>query len=188
MKILNIAAAAFATLLATQADAATYTFSYGFNGTQIASGTIVTDGAGPAFAPGSMNVTSVTGFRNGQAITGFQNAFDVDQGDQLLYPNRPAGYVDDQGLTYQIGAFSYNITSPTANSGGGPNGLYTEYRYLTSDPFGPQQSQFVSSFTLSPAATTVPEPATWGLMILGFGAAGIAMRRRTAASTRIRLA
>jgi hypothetical protein len=35
----------------------------------------------------------------------------------------------------------------------------------------------VTTFSAT-AATTVPEPATWGLMILGFGAIGFTMRRR----------
>ncbi len=34
----------------------------------------------------------------------------------------------------------------------------------------------------------VPEPATWGLMILGFGAVGGAMRRRQSVSTKVRFA
>lgn len=34
----------------------------------------------------------------------------------------------------------------------------------------------------------VPEPATWGLMILGFGAAGFAMRRRNAVRASVRFA
>jgi hypothetical protein len=38
-------------------------------------------------------------------------------------------------------------------------------------------------------ATAVPEPATWGMMLLGFGAIGFAMRRRKQAggTKRIRL-
>ena len=40
--------------------------------------------------------------------------------------------------------------------------------------------------TLAPAAA-VPEPATWGMMILGVGAAGGALRRRSAA-TKLRMA
>lgn len=34
------------------------------------------------------------------------------------------------------------------------------------------------SFTYAPFAAGVPEPATWGMMILGFGAVGAAMRMR----------
>jgi len=35
-----------------------------------------------------------------------------------------------------------------------------------------------AGFVGVPRLTVVPEPATWGLMILGFGAAGAALRRR----------
>lgn len=35
------------------------------------------------------------------------------------------------------------------------------------------------SGTLTATVTAVPEPATWALMLIGFGAAGYAMRRRT---------
>ena len=38
------------------------------------------------------------------------------------------------------------------------------------------------------AAPAVPEPATWAMMLLGFGAVGFVMRRRKIGSTRISLA
>ncbi|WP_425228622.1 PEPxxWA-CTERM sorting domain-containing protein [Sphingomonas sp.] len=175
---------AAAALAAAPAAAQNYAFSYSFNGTQIANGTIFTNG--PGFAAGSLNVVNVTGFRNGMAITGFQDFFDVDEGDQLLFPNRSAAYVSSAGLTYQIGAFSYNITSPTAESGGGPSGLYTEYRYLTSDPFGLQSSQTVSRFTLTPLTVgAVPEPGAWAMMIVGFGVIGAGLRRRAKVRTAV---
>jgi hypothetical protein len=47
-----------------------------------------------------------------------------------------------------------------------------------------QTTQATSSITLTyiytaaPAPSAVPEPATWGMMVLGFGAMGLAMRRR----------
>ncbi|MDE2303827.1 MAG: PEPxxWA-CTERM sorting domain-containing protein [Sphingomonadales bacterium] len=34
------------------------------------------------------------------------------------------------------------------------------------------------SFVFASALSSVPEPATWGMMLLGFGFAGVAMRRR----------
>ena len=176
---LVIGAALAAAVVACPASAAQYAFSYGLNGTTIASGTITTDDTVGAF-PGSMNVSNVTGSRNNMAITGFQGFFDVDNGDQSLYPTRPSAYVDSLGLTYQVGQYSYNITSPSSASPGGGNGLYTEYRYLTSDPFGPQQSQTVSAFTL----TAVPEAATWAMMVGGFGAVGAALRRNSRTSVR----
>jgi hypothetical protein len=33
----------------------------------------------------------------------------------------------------------------------------------------------------------VPEPATWAMMILGFGAIGFQMRRKRVSNTRVRL-
>lgn len=42
--------------------------------------------------------------------------------------------------------------------------------------FGSQQN----SFELDNISAAVPEPATWGLMIFGFGAVGVSLRRRAA--------
>lgn len=39
--------------------------------------------------------------------------------------------------------------------------------------------------TISPVAAAVPEPATWGMMILGMGAVGYALRRRQKVTTRV---
>ena len=46
----------------------------------------------------------------------------------------------------------------------------------TNDSFGIDDLRFADS------GGGVPEPATWGLMILGFGAAGAALRRRRMAT------
>ncbi|MHA6723787.1 PEPxxWA-CTERM sorting domain-containing protein [Sphingomonas sp. RS2018] len=45
-----------------------------------------------------------------------------------------------------------------------------------------------SNFNGTANLTAVPEPATWGLMMLGFGAMGFALRRRRNVETRIRFA
>lgn len=48
---------------------------------------------------------------------------------------------------------------------------------------------FIDDFRLGTAATAgVPEPATWAMMMLGFGAVGFAMRRRSIAGARVRFA
>lgn len=39
---------------------------------------------------------------------------------------------------------------------------------------------FDGELSIAPVSTAVPEPGTWALMILGFGAAGLALRRRNA--------
>ena len=42
---------------------------------------------------------------------------------------------------------------------------------------------FADSIVLTPAVAAVPEPATWGMLILGFGLTGAAMRRRVRFAT-----
>lgn len=41
-----------------------------------------------------------------------------------------------------------------------------------------QPDQVATLTIAAPAVAAIPEPMTWGLMVLGFGAAGAAMRRR----------
>ena len=74
----------------------------------------------------------------------------------------------------------------------------TNVRYITLDvdgAYGSTSSQqaIVNNFrvnadVLNPASGAVPEPATWAMMMLGFGGMGYAMRRNAKVSTRIRLA
>lgn len=155
-----------ALLAASPASAATYMFSYTtFDGIS-ASGTFVTEDT-QSF--GGYLVTDVTGARQGDAITGYD--FFADS-DQLLFPSGPR-YVDGSGITYEIGDYSYNIY----DSGG----LYQEFVYLTADGGGgPGIGHTISSFTVTPAAPAVPEPATWAMMVAGFGFVGSVLRRRAA--------
>ena len=37
----------------------------------------------------------------------------------------------------------------------------------------------------NPAAAAVPEPATWAMMLAGFGMVGVGLRRRSAVKTRL---
>ena len=49
-------------------------------------------------------------------------------------------------------------------------------------PFAPGRSvnsQYFDNVSLDVAAAAVPEPATWAMMIIGFGGVGFAMRRRS---------
>jgi hypothetical protein len=88
----------------------------------------------------------------------------------------------------------------------GPNGFSADYDKISEGVFefrtyGPNIIQ-AGTYTLSVKGTStgtasytgdftlagVPEPATWGLMILGFGAVGGAMRRRQAVKARVAFA
>ena len=69
------------------------------------------------------------------------------------------------GLTYTLEEFSFRRTLGDAVS------------QTVATPGG-DGNDYSGNFRVS-ALTAVPEPATWALMILGFGAVGGAMRRRT---------
>lgn len=60
------------------------------------------------------------------------------------------------------------------------NGQSLAFRWLDADPSGADDGLAVDDFTLSAvtAVAAVPEPATWAMLIAGFGMIGFAMRRR----------
>ncbi len=75
------------------------------------------------------------------------------------------------------------------------NGVY-EFGFLSPILLGATNTLVVSGFTGGAGAFTgsltfaaaIPEPATWGLMILGFGAVGAAMRRKKTVSAKLNFA
>lgn len=158
-------------LAAVPANAVPYTFSYGFGGTTFASGIIDTDPTMPC-GPGCFVAGNVTGTNRGAAITGY-DPFDLNS-SQYVYPTTPGAYVDGSGLTYMVGSTSYTIYSVGS-------GNYNEFHFDTATGNQIGQSQFITSFTLAPAAVSgVPESSTWAMLILGMGLVGGALRRRTA--------
>jgi hypothetical protein len=89
-------------------------------------------------------------------------------------------WASDVDFSYYVGADNYEIRWPG-------NGSSFGTEFLT-DASGGVTSLLVTSFSLSPAATTaVPEPATWAMLMLGLGAIGIVMRRRHRVSAQIQL-
>ncbi|MHA6722018.1 FxDxF family PEP-CTERM protein [Sphingomonas sp. RS2018] len=67
-------------------------------------------------------------------------------------------------------------------------GLFNAGTSNTLRVIGTNGGNGVYSGTIAFAPGAVPEPATWGLMMLGFGGMGFAMRRRRKVETRIRFA
>jgi len=61
----------------------------------------------------------------------------------------------------------------------------TAYRVVFQGTPGTENGSFGASLSFTPAA--VPEPSTWAMMLLGFGAIGFAMRRKTGATGERRL-
>lgn len=103
---------------------------------------------------------------------------------EIVNENGTAGYSLDNGL-FQIGT-SYGTVIPVARGlaqsylgsmGGWSAQPGYSYRMMTAiDPIRNQRQVFL-------AAGAVPEPATWAMLILGFGLVGGAMRSRRKAST-----
>lgn len=102
------------------------------------------------------------------------SAFAVDDSfnfsDGYLYQDAMGSFVTDSVVFQDIGTF--NLIAFTARVGGLYNGFFSEVGVHD------------ATLTFSPISGAVPEPETWGMMVLGLGAIGAAMRsRRTAKVT-----
>ena len=180
--------------LCAPANAATFMFTYsGAPGSNTsASGTITTAGTNPSgsfFTPSTL-ITGLTGVFNGSAITALltpgtfyktTGIFGSPGNDNILYYpttqvfNGLPTYLDRYGLAFSTASQNVNIFF---GLGG--------YGTVTQTGTGPVTSAVGGNFSVTPLAA-VPEPATWAMMTLGFGAVGFAMRRKKV-STRIRFA
>lgn len=81
---------------------------------------------------------------------------------------------------YQSGADLGTSTSTYLNTTFADLGLTAGSSYTWTWGIGADRD----SFTINVLSGAVPEPATWALMILGFGLVGAAMRRRSAPAVR----
>ena len=152
-----------------------------------------------------VNDTSFTGVVEGA----FGGELPTDGEFQAFFgPVDPGGGGILQDIATTAGG-SYDLTFSLANLGNPPNafGLFWDGAFVSidfdQDPFA--YTTFTTTLTASSSTTslgfifyhepsyylldgislesTVPEPATWGLMIVGFGMVGVAARRRKAAVT-----
>jgi hypothetical protein len=167
-KLLSLAAAA--TLVAVSpASATTKVFNYSAGGTSVASGSFsYADGSAGILGYGDLTAFSVTAAGTSYSladVTGLTDyihfAYDTVANTFVVDPNS-CGF-DGCGFDSSLSAINSNGTAGfffTSVPGG-----FTEYSTGTSEGFD----------TLSIGAA-VPEPAVWGLMILGFSAVGAAMR------------
>lgn len=99
------------------------------------------------------------------------------------YSPRPNVGADSNGIALSIGATQ--LDSITVAGGGSTNfglrtvNFTTTGGNLTFSAFG--TSDGVGGYLDDITVSAIPEPATWGLMIAGFGLVGYAARRRRAA-------
>jgi hypothetical protein len=114
----------------------------------------------------------VTDFTTKFSLQAFTDAtFTTSLGSALTFTHAVPGSVAD---------FS------TVAALGGLTAQYLQYRVVERN--GPNFNTGLSDihFSGEAARAAVPEPATWALMILGFGSAGAMLRRRKLAPARIR--
>jgi hypothetical protein len=147
-----------ALIVAGSASAKVYDFSFTDAANDTASGQFTT-----ADANASTTVTGITGTFDTFAITGLSPYAGSDQ----VLTTGAAPNFDFGGISFSVAnGNDYNLTDAqdlplgsllsSANDPGG-NGI---------------APVALTSFTLS----AVPEPATWGMMLMGFGGLGVAMR------------
>ena len=163
-KIISLClASAMAVAVASPASASQYVFDFSAGG-QVGSGLLTTSDA--TFASRgftAQTITGISGSYNGSTITSLIAG--LFGSNNLYYVTGPS-FVDGSGLGFGTAA------------GNQVNLFYQDsassYRVNTLNPFG---STFVTARS-SIAAAAVPEPATWAMMLIGFGAAGYSLRRR----------
>lgn len=172
MKPATILIAAIVASVAVPAAAAQFTFNFAtstalFGGPVSGSGVITTSDT-PMTVGGqtALAVIGITGTFNGAAITGptlasFGNYF-------ITGPT----FVDGSGIRFNTTATSNVALFYDSNA--------RSYRV---NAINQGRSSLVTA-TSSPA---VPEPATWAMLILGFGITGFALRRRNRQAATARL-
>jgi hypothetical protein len=96
----------------------------------------------------------------------------VASGDQL-YEVLLDGSPIFSGGTSTAQPFTLVSTDPFALLAGTTYSLSFHGMTLSGD-----QTAYIDEVVLSPAVAGVPEPSTWAMLLFGFGAVGLAMRRR----------
>jgi hypothetical protein len=153
--------------------------------------TLVNDNLGDGFVTGAAPHFDLFGSDNGSGpnTTAY---FDTSAVDQILHVDYVYSTVDCCGAFFDPGGYFLNLdqfqlspTDPSSPPGVGSSGsfnfvlhagdIYGFYIFTPDGVFGRGDI----AVTLSPG---VPEPASWALMIGGFGLAGVALRRRRAAA------
>ena len=124
------------------------------------------------------------------AVAGGVNTFDfnVVSGTNITTANTYFGFSYDNG-----GVVTFDYYTPPAGSGTfvGSQGVSGVFGGTFNADFSSQPDNAYNALdarTYSINATAVPEPATWALMILGFGMVGFGLRRVRKQSVRVTFA
>lgn len=190
------AALAMAVMAASAANAATYTLEYtgsGHGPLALSQATLTFTTSDTLNSLGGYDILNVTGEVNGDTITGLQTGLTPYTSiaglyppglaachnycavDQTFFTNPSLAYVDYFGVAFQSATTDYSLWSLDGTPGDGyaMNAVPSDVPDATVDQvFNPPSFVSYSEGTLA-----VPEPATWGLMVVGVGLIGMTLRR-----------
>lgn len=197
-------AATIAIVAATPALAASFDIGAGsFTDQNFTFGSVATDGSFTKFEP-----ASCADINQGACYRGADGQYQVifPVGDALLiHPGQNStsairftapitstyklsGLASSADSGFKIVLYSNDGAAPTqvgTLSGGQQLTLSETFKLSAGQSFSivvdPSNGYFNDSTTLSGSIAAVPEPATWGLMIVGFGLVGASVRRRRSA-------
>jgi hypothetical protein len=158
-----VAASALAMAVAAPASAAQYLVNFTSSGGDIGSINLTVSGT---------TATAISGLINGNAITGLSP---YASADQQFFAAGPV-YFTVGGLSFSDTTnVSYNFTSFPDNA-----------NRITNTTIDPEGDGDPTPYALtSISVTAVPEPATWAMMLVGFGMIGFGLRSRRKQSVRV---
>lgn len=149
-----------------------------FPGWSVTSGNV--DVVAASFAPSNPSSgqwLDLVGFNDGTITQTFATTSGATYLLTFLYGNNPGG--SPRSANVSVGNFAGTITSNTGLNYNSFSQLFTatgSSTTLTFASFGGSGNAGIALDNV--AVTAVPEPASWAMMILGFGLVGGAMRRR----------
>lgn len=163
LKMIAIAAAGLAMAVSTTASAATYLVTFTSSGGD--TGSVNLDVTGTT-------VTSISGLVNSSTVTGLSSFAGADQQFFAAGPSH-----------FTIGGISFSsMAGITYNFTAYPDGT----DHITNSVLDPEGDGAPTPYALtSISVSAVPEPATWAMMLFGFGAVGYGLRRARKPTVRV---
>jgi hypothetical protein len=161
----------------TVAASGTYNFDFLASGPEVVNGTTVANpvsyaGSGTLTVGSGGLITDITGTVNGFFIDALNTGSTAyGSPDNILYDGSVGALLDFSGFSFHANSgVNYSI----GNTGNGSYGITDSVNNSAGYCCG------VSPATFNVTAA-VPEPATWAMMLVGFGAIGFNMRRKRTA-------